>query len=74
MPNLGKYLVVAGALIMLTGVIIWLLGNKLQWFGNLPGDVRFERENFKFYAPFMSMFLVSIFLSFLIWIIKRLFY
>lgn len=56
---------------MLTGLIIWLAGNKLNWFGNLPGDVRVERENFRFYAPFASMILLSIILSFVLWLIRR---
>lgn len=73
MPNLGKILMLVGLAMLLIGFIIWLLGNKLGWFGNLPGDVRFERENFKFYAPFMSMLLLSIFLSLLIWLIQRFF-
>lgn len=71
MPNIGKLLVIAGAVIIIIGLIIWLLGNKLSWFGNLPGDVRIERENFRFYAPLMSMLLVSIFLSLMIWLFNR---
>ena len=73
MPNAGKILMAVGALIFFAGIIIWFLGNKFNWFGNLPGDVKIERENFKFYAPLMSMILVSIFLSLLIWLFNKFF-
>jgi hypothetical protein len=73
MNNLGKYLVVAGALIMVLGIVIWLFGNKLHWFGNLPGDVKIDGKNFKVFAPLTSMLLLSIFLSLLIWAVNKFF-
>ena len=73
MNNLGKYLVVAGALIMVLGIVIWLFGNKLHWFGNLPGDVKIDGKDFKVFAPLTSMLLISIFLSLLIWAVNKFF-
>ncbi|MGV3585863.1 MAG: DUF2905 domain-containing protein [Adhaeribacter sp.] len=73
MQPIGKILVVAGLGIALVGLIIWLFGNKLNWFGHLPGDIRIERTNFKFYAPIVSMLLLSIFISLLLWVIRRFF-
>ena len=73
MQPIGKILVLAGLGIVFIGLIIWLFGNKLNWFGNLPGDIRIERPNFKFYAPIVSMLLLSIFISFLLWVIRRFF-
>jgi hypothetical protein len=73
MPPLAKGLILFGGLLVLVGLIVWLAGNKLNWFGHLPGDVRVERENFRFYAPFASMILLSIFLSLLLWVIRRFF-
>lgn len=73
MPPLAKGLIVIGGFLVLVGLIVWLAGNKLNWFGHLPGDVRVERENFRFYAPFASMILLSIFLSLLLWVIRRFF-
>jgi hypothetical protein len=73
MPQLGKILVIAGLGICLLGLIIWFLGNKLHWFGNLPGDVRYEGKNFRVFAPFMTMFLLSILFSLILWIIRRFF-
>ena len=73
MQPIGKLLVIAGLGIAFVGILIWLLGNKLNWFGNLPGDIRVERQNFRFYAPIVSMLLVSILLSGILWIIRRIF-
>lgn len=58
-----------GGFILLTGIIIYWFENNdikwLSWFGNLPGDIKIEKENFKFYFPFTSMIIVSILLTLL---------
>jgi hypothetical protein len=71
MQPVGKIIFFVGLGIALIGLIVWLFGNKLNWFGNLPGDIRVERSNFKFYAPIVSMLLLSIFLSLILWLIRR---
>ncbi len=58
---------------MVLGLILWLAGDKFSWFGNLPGDIRVERKNFRFYAPIVSMLLLSMLLSFLLWVFRRFF-
>ncbi|MBX0332525.1 DUF2905 domain-containing protein [Pontibacter sp. HSC-14F20] len=73
MQPIGKYIVIAGIAIVVIGLVIWLAGDKLGWFGNLPGDIRVERENFKFYMPITSMILISILLSLLLWLLRRFF-
>ena len=70
---MGKQLIMIGLIISLAGTLIWLLGDKLSWFGNLPGDIKIEKENFKFYFPITSMILVSIALSFLLWLFRKIF-
>ncbi len=40
MPGLGKILVLVGVGVIILGLIVWVFGNKLDWFGNLPGDLR----------------------------------
>jgi hypothetical protein len=71
MEQLGKSILVIGVLLVIVGAVIWLFGNKLTWFGNLPGDIKVEREGFKFYAPFLSMIIVSIVLSLIIWLVRK---
>jgi hypothetical protein len=44
-------------------MLIYFAGNKFHWLGHLPGDIRVEQENFKFYFPFTTMIIISIILS-----------
>ncbi|QCR23134.1 DUF2905 domain-containing protein [Pontibacter sp. SGAir0037] len=73
MQPIGKLIVMVGAVIIVVGLVVWLAGDKFSWFGNLPGDIRVERKNFRFFAPITSMLLLSILLSFLMWVFRRLF-
>lgn len=69
----GKVLVIIGVVIMVVGLIVWLAGDKFSWFGHLPGDIRVERKNMRFYAPITSMILLSILLSLLLWVFRKFF-
>lgn len=62
-----------GLLLVVGGLAFWLLGDKLSWFGHLPGDIRVERPNFSFYMPITSMIIVSVVLSAVLTLIARLF-
>lgn len=71
-PQLGKLFVIIGLGIVVLGGIIWLGGGSvLSWFGRLPGDIRIERPNFRFYAPLASMLLLSLLLSAILWLVRR---
>jgi membrane protein DedA with SNARE-associated domain len=72
-PQLGKTLVLIGLAITAFGAVIWFGGSSwLGWFGRLPGDVRIERPGFRLYAPIVSMLLISLLLSGLLWLWRRL--
>jgi len=73
MAGLGKMLVFIGIVVVIIGLVTWMVGDKLGWFGNLPGDFRVERKNFTFYFPLASMVLISLAISLFLWIIRRLF-
>ncbi len=68
----GKYIIIAGIAIVVIGIIIYFFSDKLNWIGRLPGDIRVEKENFKFYFPITTMILFSILLTIIMQIIKRL--
>ena len=68
----GKYMILIGVLIVILGVVVYFFHDKLGWFGHLPGDIRVERENFRFYFPVATMIILSIVLSIIIYIIKKL--
>ncbi|RXK62395.1 DUF2905 domain-containing protein [Lacibacter luteus] len=67
----GKWIIVAGVLIVLVGVVVYFFHDKLHWIGRLPGDIRIEKENFRFYFPLTTMILVSVLLNIVIRVVKR---
>ncbi len=69
----GKWIIIIGVFIILAGVIIYFFHDKLNWIGRLPGDIRIEKDNFKFYFPITTMIIFSIVLTLIITIIKRFF-
>jgi len=71
MPQTAKILIISGIILVIAGVIIWLAGDKLSWFGNLPGDIKIEKENVKFYFPLTTMIILSAGLSLILWIIRK---
>lgn len=73
MPQLGKILIILGIILIIAGLIIYFAGDKLGWIGHLPGDIRVEKENVKFYFPITTMIILSIVLSIVIWLIRKIF-
>ncbi len=73
MEHLGKILVSLGALLIIVGLGLWLVADKLSWVGRLPGDIRIERPGFQFYAPLMTSLLLSIGLTLALWLFNRFF-
>jgi hypothetical protein len=71
MPQAGKYIILAGLLIVVIGAVVYFFGNKLHWIGRLPGDIRVEKENFRFYFPITTMILFSLLLTVIVSLIRR---
>lgn len=67
----GIVLVVAGIALAVLGLLV--LTGGLSWFGRLPGDIRIERGNVRFYFPLVSMLLVSLALTLILNLLRRLF-
>jgi len=70
MAELGKFLIIAGGLLVCVGVI-FLWGGKIPWLGRLPGDIIIQRDNFSFYFPLATSILVSIVLSLVFALLRR---
>jgi uncharacterized protein HemY len=69
----GKYIMIVGIMIVFLGVIIYFFHDKLGWIGRLPGDIRIESENFRFYFPITTMIIFSLAITVIIYIIRRIF-
>ena len=61
--GVGKLLVGVGLLIVAIGVVLWWFPRAFAWFGNLPGDIRIEREGTRIFIPITSMVIVSVVLT-----------
>ena len=66
----GPVLIALGIGLVVLGLLVW--SGALSWFGRLPGDVRIERESVRIYVPLVSMLIVSVALSLLLYLIRRL--
>ena len=73
MEQIGKILIVLGIILVAAGLILYFAGNKLSWLGHLPGDINIVKENVRIYIPITTMILISVVLSLLLYIIKKLF-
>jgi len=70
MTGPGPMLVGLGVALVVVGLLVW--SGALSWFGRLPGDVRIERDSVHIYVPLVSMLLVSLALSLLLYLLRRL--
>jgi hypothetical protein len=66
MPLLSKYLLAAGIILSIAGVLYWLLPAAFSWFGKLPGDIHIQKKEVSIYIPLVSMLVVSVLLSVLL--------
>ena len=71
MSDLGKLLVLAGAVAILAGVVLMLAGRANIPLGRLPGDIVYRGKNSTFYFPLATSLLVSVVLSVLLYLIGR---
>lgn len=67
--TLRKLVIVLGVLLVLGG-LAWPWLAKLG-LGHLPGDIAIKRDNFSFYFPLTTCILLSLLLSFVVWLVRR---
>ncbi len=70
MSKMQKYLLLIGALIILAG-LFWPWLSKLP-VGKLPGDIFIDKPNFKLYIPVVTMLIISILISLVVWLFRKL--
>jgi hypothetical protein len=68
---MGKWMILAGAALLLLGVVLQFAPGLLAWFGKLPGDIRIESERGTVFIPLGSMIVVSVVLSLLLSLLRR---
>lgn len=70
MDNISKILIGSGIFLIICGLIWFFSGGKIP-LGKLPGDIRIETENTKFYFPIMTSLIISAILSLLAYLFKK---
>ena len=73
MQDLARVLIIMGLVITFIGVALWLALRYFPWLGNLPGDIRYEGENFNLYLPLATMLLISLLGTIILNIVIRIF-
>ncbi len=67
----GLWIVIGGVCLIVIGLLAYSGG--LNWFGKLPGDIRYESERTGVYIPIVSMLLISLALSLIFYLIRKFF-
>lgn len=68
---MGKLLIGLGVILLIVGLLIQFTNFNFSWFGNLPGDIRIEKPGFSVYIPFVSMLVLSIVFSIILWLVNK---
>lgn len=72
----GKMVVIAGLVTVGFGLLLMASGktgswNLFNWFGNLPLDLKIEKDNFRLYFPIGSSVLLSLLLSLILYLFTK---
>jgi len=70
MNDLGKFLVIAGLLLVAVGALLWS-GFGKGWPGRLPGDINYSRGDFSFHFPLVTCLILSALLTLLLWLFRK---
>ncbi len=70
MSDLGRLLMITGAILLLLGLFLWV-GPKIPWLGKLPGDITYKRDGFSFYFPLGTCILLSLILTLILYLFRK---
>jgi hypothetical protein len=62
MADIGRTLVVLGAVLLVVG-LIFTFGARIPGLGRLPGDIVYRKGNVTFYFPLVTSLLLSLLLT-----------
>jgi Protein of unknown function (DUF2905) len=71
MADFGKVLALLGVILAVAGMVMVLLGRSGLPLGRLPGDMVYRGKNTTFYFPLATSLLLSVVLSFVLYVIGR---
>ena len=68
---MARWLILAGLVLVILGLVLHYVPGIFSWFGRLPGDIRIESERGKFFFPITSMVVISVVLTLLFNLFRR---
>jgi H+/Cl- antiporter ClcA len=71
MSDVGKLMVIAGAVLLVVGLAIMLLAKAGLPLGRLPGDVVYKGKNTVIYFPLATSIVLSVVLSVVLYVVAR---
>ena len=71
MSELGKILIVLGAVLAVAGILLFFMGRTNLPLGRLPGDMVYRGKNTTVYFPLATSIVLSVVLSIVFYLIGR---
>ena len=69
LDSLAKILIYSGSALLVAGAVVFVLSRL--GFSRLPGDMAFGGKNWKIFIPIGSCIIISIVLTFILWLINH---
>lgn len=69
---MSRWLIIAGFLLILAGILFHFAPWLFTWFGRLPGDIRIQSDRTHVFIPVTSMIILSLVLTIVINVMRRL--
>ena len=71
--QLGKFLVLAGVVLILLGAA-FIFGSRFSFLGlgKLPGDISYKSKNVTIYFPIVTCIVLSVVLTLVLWLVSTL--
>ncbi len=67
----GKWIIIIGIVLVVTGIVLYFFHDKLGWVGRLPGDIHVEKKNFRFYFPITTLIIINVVILIIAYIIRK---
>jgi hypothetical protein len=69
--DIGKLLLVVGAIAIAAGLVLMLAGRAHLPLGRLPGDIVYRGKNTTLYFPLATSIILSLVLSVVLWLVGK---
>ncbi|MGM0433678.1 MAG: DUF2905 domain-containing protein [Pseudomonadota bacterium] len=68
---MARWFILAGIILVVIGVVLHTMPWLLNWFGRLPGDIRYGSGQTRVFIPLTSMIIVSVILTLVLNLFSR---